>query len=184
VSTASFSDLRLGEFLSAVGGPGLPGAGSVAAVTGALAASLVAMTARASTEVWPDAGAAVAQATSLRERLEALAREDAEAFAQALRSLEERDDSADMAITLDRAADVPLRMAEAAADVAALAREVAGRCDQQYSVDATAAATLAAAAARTAADLVAVNLTAVADDPRVRRAREAADEAARARPSP
>lgn len=183
MGAGDFADLRLGELLSAVGGPGLPGAGSVAAVTGALAASLVSMTARLS-EDWEDRGAAIAQATSLRERLEALAREDAQAYAQALRSLEERDDPGDMAITLGRAADVPLRLAEAAADVAALASAVADRCEPQYRVDVTAAATLAAAAARTAAELVAVNLTALPDDPRVLRAREAADEAARARPSP
>jgi formiminotetrahydrofolate cyclodeaminase len=54
-----------------------PGGGSVAAIAGALAASLVAMAARFSREDWKDAAGVVAQAEALRIRLLPLADEDA-----------------------------------------------------------------------------------------------------------
>jgi formiminotetrahydrofolate cyclodeaminase len=138
------------------------------------------MAARGTTDAWPEAPAAAAQATVLLERLESLVREDAEVFGRALRSLEEPKGDFDLGTALDRAADVPLRIAEVAADVALLAAEVAERCDPRRRADAVAAGTLAAAAAQAAADLVAVNLTALEGDPRVARARYAAGEAARA----
>src|SRR4051794_19656997 len=61
-----------------------PGGGSTAAIVGAMAAALCAKTARLSN----DLGAA-AQAEHLRRRLTTLAHEDAEAFADALRHLDE-----------------------------------------------------------------------------------------------
>ena len=78
-----------------------------------------------------------------------------------------------------RAAEPPLKIVEAARDVAALAVTVAQHCDPSVRADAVAAGTLAAASARAASELVAVNLTAAADDERVVRARTLALEAAR-----
>ncbi|MGZ8686982.1 MAG: cyclodeaminase/cyclohydrolase family protein, partial [Gaiellaceae bacterium] len=128
------------------------------------------------------------QADTLRRRLAPLSGENAEAYGRALASLalpETLDaDERNRAIVdaLGDAADVPLRVAAAAADVALLAAE-AGRCGEPaLRPDATVAAVLAAGAARAMAHLVEVNLTTTADDDRVVRSRmlaESAQDAAR-----
>ena len=83
-----------------------------------------------------------------------------------------------------RAAEPPLEIARAAADVAELAAQLAAGGDPRVHADALAAAALAAGVARGAVALVAVNLTTVEGDPRLveaRRLAEAADlSAARA----
>ena len=80
------------------------------------------------------------------------------------------------------AAEVPLALAEAAADVALLAADATERADGASRADAAAAAALAAGAARAAAKLVAINLSTQPGDERIaaaERAVEAADDAAR-----
>ena len=72
-----------------------------------------------------------------------------------------------------------MRIVEAAADVAELAAFVARNGDPALRPDAVVAALLAAGSARAAAELVAVNLTAAANDERVHRADRLAEEAAR-----
>jgi formiminotetrahydrofolate cyclodeaminase len=123
-----------------------------------------------------------AQASALETRLRRLADEDAEALAVARAALpivepEESDARRDFALgtALDRAAAVPLAIAEACADVAALARELAERLDPAFAADLEASARLAGGAARAAAHLVEVNLVVAEDDDRVRRARAAAE---------
>jgi formiminotetrahydrofolate cyclodeaminase len=154
-----------------------PGGGSVAAIVVALSASLVAMTARLSSDSWDEAGGAIAQAQLLRLRVAPLAAADAKAFRDAIRALggEPRSESGSRALELGtalaRAAEIPLQIAEAAADVAALAAFVASRARGDVQADAAAAATLAEAGARAAAHLVEVNLGAVAEDERVAAAR-------------
>jgi formiminotetrahydrofolate cyclodeaminase len=74
---------------------------------------------------------------------------------------------------LSGAADVPLAVAEAAAEVAVLAKLVAEEGNDRLRGDALVAAELAGAGARGAAQLVAINL-AGRDDPRVRRAQDLA----------
>ena len=170
----------------------VPGAGPAAAFVTAAAAALTAMAARASLDSWADAGGVVAQAESLRARAVRLAEEDAEALTAVL--AQRSGDSGDRAEmrdfrlgrTLHRAADVPLSIVEAAADVALLASNTATNCVGDVRPDATAAAFLAHGAARSAAHLVEVNLATVAGDERVTRAHglvraagAAADEAAR-----
>jgi formiminotetrahydrofolate cyclodeaminase len=78
------------------------------------------------------------------------------------------------------AAEAPLEIARAGADVASLAAELAASGDPRVHADALAAAALGAAAARGAAELVAVNLTALDGDPRVAEARRLAEDADRA----
>jgi methenyltetrahydrofolate cyclohydrolase len=163
----------------------VPGAGSAAALTASTAAALVAMTARLS-EGWEDAPGVVAQALALQERLAELAQSDADAYAESLEALAARakgsDERRDLALgdALDRAARVPLAIAETAHDVALLAAKAAEHVRIEVQADAQAAASLAAAAASTAALLVEVNLTTSEHDERVRRARRAADGAAAA----
>lgn len=143
-----------------------PAAGSAAAIVAAVAAAVVAKAAwRAN-----DLGAA-AQALALAGRLNALAVADADFFAvalEALRQVKERGDARDpgsqsrdfqLGRTLSEAAAVPLAIAEAAADVALLAAEVArSSLESELRDDATSVAMLAGGAARAAAHLVAINL--------------------------
>ena len=145
----------------------------------------VSMVGRLSSSSWAGAAGAVAQAELLRGRLEQLARENARAYDEALGALREarheagaadaRDVALDAALT--RAAELPLRISEAAADVAALAELAANEGDQSARADAAAAALLAHAGAAAAANLIAVNLTAGPDDPRALRAAQLADSA-------
>ncbi len=168
----------------------VPGAGPAAALVTAVAAALAAMAARCSQESWAGSAAAVAQAESLRARVGRLAEEDAEALQAYLAArkatreprVEARDFNLGQA--LDRAADVPLAIAEAACDVAELAAHVAGHCDGDVRAEAASATVLAQGATRAAAHLVEVNLASVEGDSRVKRARDlvraagaAADEA-------
>jgi formiminotetrahydrofolate cyclodeaminase len=179
-------DLRLREFLEQVASDKrTPGGGSVAALVTAASAGLLAKVARASSDTWPEARGIAAQAESLRDRVAPLAQLDAEEYEAALQERSEGGDEPgerrDFALgrAYARAAEPPLRIVEAAADVALLSVTVAQNGDPSLRADAVAAAALAAGAARAAAELVAVNLTASADDERVLRARRLADEAAR-----
>lgn len=157
-----------------------PGGGSVAAVVTTLAAGLTAMVARFSREHWEGAGGAVAQAEALRGRAAPLAQEDAEAYEAVLtamrmpKELEPDVRNALIGDTLSRAADVPLRIAETAADVAELGATIAEEGNPNLRGDAAAAALLSEAAARVAANLVEINLSTTADDERIGHARELA----------
>jgi formiminotetrahydrofolate cyclodeaminase len=155
-----------------------PGGGSAAALVGAMAAAVCAKVARLS-----DDGGSVAQAAALCRKLTALAEEDARLFASALSELDRRDDDFKLGRALEQAADAPLRIAEACADVAALASALAERGASQLQPDARAAAALAAGATRAAAVLVEVNLGVSGVDARVelaQRLSSQADAAARA----
>lgn len=163
-------------------GPG-PAVGSAAALVTATAAALVAKAARTSTAHWDGAPAAAAQAEALRARAAPLAQADADAYAAAVARLDEpREEDPDrrnfqLGRALDAAAVIPLRIAATAADVAALAAEVAEHGNPSLRPDATGAALLAEGAARTAAHLVEVNLAVGPDDERVREARACVDAA-------
>jgi formiminotetrahydrofolate cyclodeaminase len=183
----SLLDLRLSEFLDEVAGKGrTPGGGSLAALVTAAAAGLLAKVARASKADWADAAGVAAQAEALRDRAAPLAQLDADEYEAALSSVgatgDESADRRDFAVgrAYARAAEPPLRIVEAATDVAELAALVARNGDPSLRADAAAAGAFAAAAARAAAELVAVNLTASADDERVLRAHALAELAARA----
>lgn len=161
-----------------------PGGGSIAALTAACAAGLVTMAARNSTD-WDAAGGIAAQAATLRRRLEELAPENDEAYQRALVALrrphELEAESRDEAIgaSLERAAAIPLAIAEVAANVAELAAVVAEEGDPRSRGDAAAAAMLALGATRAAAHLVEINLgVRELDERRLRANRFAADAAA------
>ncbi len=165
-------------------GTPVPGAGPAAALVTAAAAALAAMAARYSGESWNESAAAVAQADSA-EALQAFltAREAVGEPRRAARDFK-------LGQALDRAADVPLAIVEAACDVAQLAAHVADHCEGDVRADAAAATALAHGAARAAAHLVEVNLAAAEGDKRIARARDlvraagaAADEAVGRAPS-
>src|ERR1700675_230904 len=152
---------ELAEAISS--GEAVPGSGWVAGVSAALAAALVAKTAKRS-EGWSDSAGARAQAIELRDRLLALAEQDALAYETALTSLERRDSG--LARSLAKAAEVPLKIGEAGGGAALLAAEGAARADGSARADAAAAACLAAGAAQAARRLVEVNLATNDDRPR------------------
>jgi formiminotetrahydrofolate cyclodeaminase len=168
-SSRSYLELTVSELLDELAGTrAAPGGGSALGVAVATGAAVLAMAARVSQA--PGLGA---QADALRERTAPLAQLDADSYDEALAARdgaealrpEQRDWEIGRAFA--RAAEPPLEIARAGADVAELAAELAARGDPRVRADALAAAWLGAGAARGAVALVALNLTAVADDPRV-----------------
>jgi methenyltetrahydrofolate cyclohydrolase len=178
-----YLDLRLGQLLElSAAEPPAPGAGSAAAITIALAASLVAKVGRHSRDSWADGAGVAAQAIELQNRCRTLEREDTRAWSQALSALRgpngTETQSPDLAAALGRAADLPLAIAETGADVAALARLAAERGDGSLRGEAAAAAVLAHAGARAATHLVVLNLATRPGDERCGRAGRAERAAA------
>ena len=168
------ADLSLAALLDELAAPyEAPGSGSALAAALAAAAAAVQMAARLSTEAWPAASGIAAQAEALRERSLALVDEDAEVYRRALEAraaqAEDTQERRDWALgrATAAAAGPPLALVRLAADLAELCREAAERVEPRVQADVNAAAALAAGVARGARELVAVNLTALPDDPRV-----------------
>ena len=182
-------EIELGQLLDLVAADSAAaGAGTVATLATALAAGLVAMTARRSRSSWDGAAAAAGQAEVLRSRATALLPESGSAYEDAVARLAqakahegERSDVHDWNLgqALRRAARTPLRCAEIAADIAELAGEVATRCEAASRPDVIAAGRLAESAAAVGAHLVEVNLVAGADDELRARALLVVDQARR-----
>jgi formiminotetrahydrofolate cyclodeaminase len=178
LTLASLPAGRLHDVL-AEAGPG-PAGGSAAALATSLAAGLVRLVARVSAD-WDDAPGVAAQAAALGDRSLVLADDDHRAYAHAVEQLRLREHDATLGTALRRAAEVPLRIAETAADVAALAALAARDGADVVRGDAWAAATLAEAASVAAARLVHVNLATRPDDALSTRAELAAGAATAAR---
>lgn len=181
-SSRPYLDLTLGEWLDELAqNDHVPGGGSALGAAVAMAAAVLAMTARVS-----GAGGLVAQADALCARTRPLAEQNDRAYSAALgareRVAELKPELRDWEIgrAFADAVEAPLEIARAGADVAALAAELAQSGDPRVHADALAAAALGAAAARGAAELVAVNLTATNGDTRVSEARRLAEDANRA----
>ncbi len=151
-----------------------PGGGASAALATALAAALAEMAAR-----FADESAAAAElvgaADRLRERAAGLADADVEAYGDFVRARRERAD--DLGAALDRAVQVPIDVASTAAEVGRIARGLADDGNPRLRGDAATACWLAAAAAQSAAVLVAANLARTPDDPRIAEARDLARDA-------
>lgn len=122
------------------------------------------MAARYSTAQLIDAAGRAAHADRVRDQVAALAEQDAEAYQAVLAAFalpSERDVEVrrrQIRRTLERAARVPTAIAEAASGIATEAVELAERGNCNLRGDAFTAATLAAAAARAAAELVRLNV--------------------------
>ena len=151
-----------------------PGGGGAAAVTGAMAAGLVAMAARFSGRQLPEAGDLADEADRLRHMASQLADMDARAYTAVLasRGLERKE-------ALLAAAMIPLEIAAIGARVAGLAARVAEAGHPNLRGDAVTGAVLAAASARSAASLVEINVGLGGLDPELsRRAAKAVADAA------
>jgi formiminotetrahydrofolate cyclodeaminase len=166
-------------------------AGNAAAISAAFAAALAAAAARGLDA--SVAEGAVAQCDSLRERLCALAEHSAPAHRRALALLDRAEHATshddqnagvrdhELGTALSEAADVPLAICEAAADVVALSCWIARDGPAATRADAVAAAALAEAAVASAAALVHTNLAVQPQDDRARRANACATAAAASR---
>lgn len=150
-----------------------PGSGSAAAAAIAMAAAVVAMVARASREAWALGAGAAGQAEALKARATSLLDEDASAYREAAAALasatrDEGGAAADPALgsKLERAAAVPLALAQTAGDTALLAAEVAEHGADAQCADAVAACLITEGAGRAAAHLVEINLGLAPDDVR------------------
>jgi formiminotetrahydrofolate cyclodeaminase len=150
-----------------------------------MAAALVTMVARGSPD-WAEGAGSASRARTLRSRLTSLGDDDTAAFEHVIVTMRDRSGTSeqrDFALgeALVRAAEVPLQIAEAAADVAEIAALAAAEGSPQLRPDATAAATLAEAAVRAATHLVEINLATVLGDRHSERAEMLATAAAAAR---
>jgi methenyltetrahydrofolate cyclohydrolase len=151
-----------------------PGGGGAAAVTGAMAAGLVAMAARFSLKQLPEAGELAEEADRLRYMASQLVDMDARAYTRVLatRGPERKE-------ALLGAAMIPLEMAAIGARVAQLAAQVAEAGNPNLRGDAVIGAVLAAASARSAASLVDINVRFGGLDPELsQRAAQAVADAA------
>jgi formiminotetrahydrofolate cyclodeaminase len=178
LTLASLPAGRLHDVLAEKGAG--PAGGSAAALATTMASGLVRLVARVSHD-WEDAPGIAAQAAALGDRSLLLADDDHRAYAHALEQLRETDRDAALGRALRRAAEVPLQIAETAADVAELAALAARNGADAVRADAWAAATLAEAASAAAARLVRVNLATQPEDAFRARADLAAQAAGAAR---
>jgi glutamate formiminotransferase/formiminotetrahydrofolate cyclodeaminase len=168
----------LSGFVAAVASSNpVPGGGSVAAHTGALAAALAQMVAgltigkKKYAAVDAEMKEAALRAVALGNTLSALVKRDAEAYSQVSEAYKLPKEPADAAArraeavttALLKAAEVPLETARAAVEVAKLAALVAERGNANAVTDAGVAALLAQAACRGAAYNVRVNVQALDD---------------------
>ena len=140
----------------------------------AAAAALVEKSARLSEKHWDGAAGALDRAQALRIESFGLIEEDAQAylaFVDAVRSQQ------DITAAHARTVDVPLRMIQAAAEVAELAVQLAQHGNPNLRADAVVGATLAAAAAESGLMLIEVNLSDAAGDARFAVAKKLARKA-------
>jgi formiminotetrahydrofolate cyclodeaminase len=141
----ALSELRVGEFLAALGEKTpSPASGAATALTAALAAALVELAGRFAGDE-----ASVIRAKTLWSRLSELADEDSEAYAAFIVDRNEANRA--------RIVAVPEEIADCADEIAALAVHVRGQLTTSVVGDAEAAAELALAAARVARRLAALN---------------------------
>ena len=145
-----------------------PGGGTSVAWTCALAAALVEM---ASAFAGPGSSQAATRAGALRERALALGEQELRSYRPVLEALKlPRDDPerpSRLDAALSAAAEAPLELARAGAEIAGLARGTAQSGSVHLRGDAEAGLLLAEAACQAAANLVQINLAGRADDPRL-----------------
>lgn len=187
----TLADATVAELLEqlAAGAPA-PGGGTAAGLIGAVAAALTEMVAAFAQTRTTTPEESLTQlhsrAGELRARLLELADADTRAYQPVLDALaltrEDEQRAAALRAALSAAAEGPLEIAGASAEVAELAATIAQAPGGQWLLgDASVALTAAAAAAAAAARLVELNLKATPDDPRLQKATTFARRAAELR---
>jgi formiminotetrahydrofolate cyclodeaminase len=187
-SDAPLRDQRIADFLGRLASATpTPGGGGAAALAAAVAAGLTAMTARLSTGRIDDSDRCAASMDRVRDELMRLADDDAAAYADVLVAMREsadvrgHDRSRRRADALRIASEIPLAVANRAAEVAEVAARLARTGNPHLRGDARTAVHLAQAAAASAAELVAINAQQGRLDPALAaRARAAVGRAVRA----
>jgi len=179
----AFSDKTLQAFLDEVASAEpAPGGGSVAALSGALGASLVAMVCRLTIgkkgyeAVSAEMQTILPRAEALQRELRDLMQADTDAYARVMDAykLPKQTDAEKAARTraiqdaLKHASDIPLRVAELCAQVLELARPVAEKGNKNAASDGGVGALMAEAGLRGAAFNVSINLGAINDEAFVR----------------
>jgi formiminotetrahydrofolate cyclodeaminase len=188
----ALADRSLGRLLEDVAAESpSPGGGSTCALTCALAAGLVEMSAAFTlkhdeyAERHERMASARTRAGELRARAIELAEEELHVYGAVLDVLREPAEQPGRAERLDaalsHATDSPLAIARTAAEVAELAAEAAQTGNRHLRGDATAGALLAEAACAAAARLAALNLAGRPQDPRRDEASELPNRALQAR---
>ncbi|MGD0690140.1 MAG: glutamate formimidoyltransferase [Candidatus Bathyarchaeia archaeon] len=156
----------------------VPGGGSVSALAGALAASLVGMVCRLTVKKpgyeqhWARANEILTESESVQNTLLALVDEDSRSFTELLQTYrlpkeseeEKRKRSEEIQKGLKGAAEVPMRTAEKAAKALSLARTLAEFGNQNALSDLQTAIHLAHAGALGAISNVTINLAAIKDE--------------------
>lgn len=187
----SFSEKSLQTFLDQVASAEpAPGGGSVAALSGALGASLVAMVCRLTLgkkgyeAVNDEMQSILPRAEELQRALRDLMQADTDAYARVMDAykLPKQTDAEKNIRTraiqdaLKHASDIPLRVAELCAQVLELARPIAEKGNKNAASDGGVSALMAEAGLRGAALNVSINLGAINDELFVRRHRERAQK--------
>lgn len=174
-----FSNKSLQTFLDELASAEpVPGGGAVAALSGALGASLVAMVCRLTIDkkgyaaVSAEMQAILPRAQALQRELTDLMQADTDAYARVMdayklpktTTAEQAARTRAIQAALQHAADVPLRVAELCLQVLALARAVAAKGNKNAASDGGVGALMAAAGARGAAFNVTINLASITDE--------------------
>lgn len=181
----SYLGLPLNRFLDQLAGPDpVPGGGGVAALSVAMAAGLCAMAARLSArQLAAEAETLTLDSQRLSAAAASLIQADADSYLGVIKAQRlPRDDAQARRRQIDEALSaasaVPMEIAELAVGAAGAAARLAQAGNPSLRGDAITGALLAAAGARAAAGLVAINLAGVPTDDRPARAARLADEAA------
>ena len=154
--------LALDDVLGLLAAPApTPAGGSAAALTAAIASSLVVMVGRGS-PAWPEGDAVAGRASALRARLTSLAEEDVVSLSALLDFLRDtRDvDEGGLSSALVEASRPALSIVEAAAEIAELAADAEMNGKPIMRADAAVALVLATAASGSALQIVETNLRA------------------------
>lgn len=175
----NFSQATIAEFTNELASAApAPGGGSAAALSGALGASLVAMVCRLTIgrknyqEVSAQFEAILPRADALRAELVGLMQEDADAYAQVMNAYQlPKESDADKSArgeaiqrALKRAAEIPLQVAKACAQVLEMSVTTAAHGNKNAASDAGAGALLAEAGLRAALLNVEINLGLIQDN--------------------
>lgn len=156
-------EMTIAEFVAALGSTEpVPGGGTTAALSGALAAALVRKVAALAEKRGRDVGESVSRAEGFVQKFLELAEADAQAYAQVVAAQKKGGEELDKALV--RAAGVPLETAQKALALMDLAERLLALCPKAARSDLACAARLAWAACTSALYTVDANAQSLKDE--------------------